>query len=507
MAGRGATWHENALVPITRNGVREDVYWTYSYGPIDDEGAPGGVGGVLVVCTETTEQVLNAARLSLSEERLHLALSGGRGIGTWDWDIPNDRVVADERFAKLYGVDPIRAASGAPIAEFFAGIHPDDLAPMQAAVAHDFNNLLQGIIGCLDLLQLRLKRGEADRVERLINDAQTSANRAAALTHRLLAFARRQPLDPKPVEINPLAASMEDLLRRTLGERIELDLELERDLWLTRCDAPQLESAILNLVINARDAMPEGGRLRIRTANLTLSPAAAQARGIPPGDYVQVAVSDTGVGMDPETLQRVFDPFFTTKPLGQGTGLGLSMIYGFARQSEGDVEIVSAVGQGATVLITLPRYIGQAASASAPVVDTDLVSPGRGTVALVEDEVVVRSLVSEVLQQLGYRVLEAGDGLSGLELMLSSEAIDLLVTDVGLPGLNGRQLADAARAARPGLPVLLMTGYAENTIQASGFLEQGMELIAKPFSLDELMTRIRAMMPAGAPAPLTIDSP
>ena len=370
---------------------------------------------------------------------------------------------------------------------------------LTGGIAHDFNNLLQGITGSLDMVQRRIAQGRAGELGGLISGAMASANRAAALTHRLLAFSRRQPLDPKPVRVNPLVASMEDLLRRTMGEAIRLELVLAGDLWPTLCDPNQLESAVLNLVINARDAMPDGGLLTVETGNASLDAAyAAQARGVSPGQYVCVRVTDTGTGMPPDVIERAFDPFFTTKPIGQGTGLGLSMIYGFARQSEGACKIHSAVGRGTTVELYLPRHHGDAPEDGPVPGLAEAHEAGEGEVVLVvEDEPVVRALVVEVLRDLGYRALEAVDGVSGLEVLRSRRRIDLLVTDIGLPGLNGRQMADAARERRPDLEVLFMTGYAESAAIADGFLEPGMAMITKPFAMEALATRIRAMIAGG----------
>jgi PAS domain S-box-containing protein len=367
---------------------------------------------------------------------------------------------------------------------------------LTGGIAHDFNNLLQGITGSLDLVQKRISQGRLTEVDRFISGAMTSANRASALTHRLLAFSRRQPLDPRPVRANPLVASMEDLLRRTLGERVELELVLAGGLWLTRCDPNQLESAILNLAINARDAMPEGGKLVIETCNTHLdSRYSARQQHVRPGQYVCVSVTDTGSGMSAEIVEKAFEPFFTTKPIGQGTGLGLSMIYGFAQQSEGNAKIYSEVGRGTTVKLYLPRYRGEAPEQEEQPYLTDAYAAESGeTVLVVEDESVVRGLIVETLADLGYRALEAADGPKGLEILQSRRRIDLLVTDVGLPGLNGRQIADAGRTLRPGLKVLFMTGYAENAAIASGFLEPGMQMITKPFAMEVLASRIRGMI-------------
>ncbi|WP_022721213.1 hybrid sensor histidine kinase/response regulator [Rhodopseudomonas sp. B29] len=362
---------------------------------------------------------------------------------------------------------------------------------LTGGIAHDFNNLLTGIVGSLDLMRTRIAQGRIENVGRYIDAAMTSANRAAALTHRLLAFARRQPLVPKQVDVNALVFSLEDLLRRTIGEAIDLEIDAAADVWPTRCDPNQLESALLNLVINARDAMPDGGRITIATRNLDAHAVA----GLPlaAGDYVGVMVGDTGAGMTEEVAARAFDPFFTTKPLGHGTGLGLSMIYGFAQQSNGHARIDSKPGVGTTVTLVLPRDL-HAVPASARATAPARASSARGeSVLVVEDEPVVRSSLVEMLRDSGYRVAEASDGPSGLAALRGALPIDLLLTDIGLPGINGRQLAEQARELRPGIKVLLMTGYAETAISGD-FLLSDMGLITKPFDLDELSKRIRAML-------------
>ena len=367
---------------------------------------------------------------------------------------------------------------------------------LTGGIAHDFNNLLAGIVGSLDLMQTRIAQGRTENVERYAKAAMSSAQRAAALTHRLLAFARRQPLDPKPVNANQLIASMEDLLRRTIGPLHALEIVTAGGLWTTLCDPNQLESAILNLAINARDAMPDGGKLIIETANGYLDDAYAAAQPeLRSGQYVAICITDTGTGMPPDVIERVFEPFFTTKPLGQGTGLGLSMVYGFAKQSEGHVKIHSEVDQGTTIRIYLPRYRGAAQEEPSEVSFAEAPRAEAGeTVLVVEDEPVIRNLIIEVLQDLGYRALEASDGPAGLKILQSRQRIDLLVTDVGLPGINGRQLADAARETRPELKVLFITGYAENATLANGFLDPGMEIFTKPFAVEALATRIRSMI-------------
>ena len=649
-------------------------------------------------------------RLAESEERLQLALSAGRGIGTWDWDVVNDRAVADERFARLYGVAPERAREGAPIAEFFSHIHPDDAARVQARVAqvlasgelfseeyrllqpdgrvwwvlaegrcklaadgtarrfpgvsfditdrklaeqrlrelnlelerqviersqergttwqvspdllgalnpqgyfvtsnpawmtvlgwteaevasmsifellhpddvertrggfnltqqgqpairfpnryrckdgsyrwiswvgvpdggmvycsgrditeereqaealeraqdalrqshkmeavgqltgglaHDFNNLLAAISGSLEVIQMRIAQGRAGEIDRFMMAAKGAVRRAAALTHRLLAFSRRQTLDPKPTDANRLVADMEELVRRTIGPGIQLSVAGASGLWSTLVDPNQLENALLNLCLNARDAMPDGGRLTIATANETLDEPGARERDLAPGHYVSVSVPDTGVGMPPDVAAKAFDPVFTTKPLGAGTGLGLSMTYGFARQSGGQVRIHSQPGLGTTMRLYLPRHD---VDASQEALAADAESPGNAgvgeVVLVIDDEPTIRMLVVEVLRESGYVAVEAFDAQSALRALESLSRIDLLITDVGLPGgLNGRQIADAARVKRPDLKVLFITGYAENAALGSSILERGMSVVTKPFAIDALSRKIAEMM-------------
>ena len=375
------------------------------------------------------------------------------------------------------------------------------LGQLTGGIAHDFNNLLQGITGPLELIRRFVQLGRIDEIDRFIAMAMGAANRAASLTHRLLAFSRRQPLDPKPVNADELLNSIDDLLRRTMGEAIDVKVIRNDHLWLTRCDANQLENALLNFAINARDAMPDGGHLTLETDNAELgADFAARHPDVVPGSYVVVSVSDTGGGMTDDVRERAFDPFYTTKPLGQGTGLGLSMAYGFARQSGGIATIESELGLGTTVRLYLPRYQG---GAERPEVAGELTDAHRAeerhAILVVEDDSAVRELVCEILRDLDYEVMEAVDGPGGLAVLNSPARIDLLVTDVGLPGLNGRQLADAARATRPTLKVLFMTGYAEAAARANGFLDTGMEMITKPFTLESMATRIRRIVAAPAP--------
>jgi signal transduction histidine kinase len=593
MRGGGATWNENHLVPITRDGVREEVYWTYSYNPIDDEESPNGVGGVLVICTETTADVLHSQKVvaqNESQRRLlqqmpgfvavlagrehvyeyvndaYIAISGPRNFlgrtvreafpeleGQGFYQLLDQVYSSGVPFVsrtmpiRLAGEDrprfidllyqPIRDDDGnvtgifvggydvteqvrgkAQIEAINASLHEriaqavserasieealrqsqkmEAIGQLTGGIAHDFNNLLSGISGSLEMLAARLSQGRVEEADRYVTAAQGAAKRAAALTHRLLAFARRQTLDPKPTDANRLIADMEDLVRRTVGPAIAVENVGAYGLWTVLVDSNQLENALLNLCINARDAMSDGGKLTLATANRWLDDRAARERDIASGQYVSVCVSDTGVGMSPDIVARAFDPFFTTKPLGTGTGLGLSMTYGFARQSGGQVRIHSEVGKGTVVCLYLPRYLGEAKSPEAAEIVPDIAKALHEETALVvDDEPTVRMLVTDLLRELGYNALEASDGGSGLDILQSNTRIDLLITDVGLPGgLNGRQMADAARIRRPGLKVLFITGYAENAVLSHGHLEPGMHILTKPFSMDVLAGRINELL-------------
>ncbi|GAB2582577.1 hypothetical protein GCM10027066_24970 [Dyella jejuensis] len=710
MRGDGATWHVDQLVPITRNGIKEDVYWTYSFSPIGDDEAPTGVGGVLVMCSETTEQVVSCQQLAISEERLQLALSAGGGIGTWDWDIPNNRVFADERFARLYGVDPERAQRGAPFEEFLASVHPDDLhdlrrsidncvatgeplsseyrlvrpdnrerwvlaqgrcikdahgkpvrfpgvsfdisgrkrterklqrlyevmedevaqrtrerdrvwqsspdliavllkdgtffrtnpawntllgwtegtlnelkvqdlihaddlmafdlhmqrfaespgpmrfenrirskqgeyrwqqwvvvpdedqlyciardihdtreneAALQSAqealrqsqkmeavgqltggLAHDFNNMLMGISGSLEVMQIDVHKGKIERLDHYMAMAMKSVQRASSLTHRLLAFSRRQTLAPKPTDINRLIMEMSDMILRTMGPSIATDFATGLDTPIALIDSHQLENALLNLCINASDAMPDGGRLTVETKSIWLDSRAAKANDVAEGGYALLTVTDTGVGIPPEVASRVFEPFFTTKPTGEGTGLGLSMVYGFARQSGGQIQIVSEPGQGTSMHLYLPRFIGVVERDAVPEVSAgrqDFID--QKTVLVVDDEDIIRCLITEMLRETGYTVLEAADGPTALKRLKEMDEIHLLITDVGLPGgLNGRQVADAARLLRPDLKVLFITGYAAGAAVGTDLQEDNMQVITKPFLMETLSKAVHQML-------------
>ncbi|HUH55734.1 MAG TPA: PAS domain-containing protein, partial [Rhodanobacter sp.] len=720
MRGGSATWHENQRLVMQRDGRDEDTYWTYSYSPIDDESADSDVGGVLVVCTETTEQVLVSRRALEERQRLaelfeqtpsfiamlrgpdhvvelanpgYMRLVGGRPLlgRTVAEALPD---AASQGFVDLLDIVyasgqsyvatatpfAMQPAPGAPISQryldfvyqpirddagrvtgifvegtdvteralaekalraseirlrainsdleqqvaqrmhgrartwqlttdimgvlnaegifelsnpawqrvlgwpeetiastpFFDFLHPDDLERNQRAfsralelgepalsfenryrhadggyrwlswvaipeddkiycsarditaekhaaeslarteaalrqaqkmeavgqltggLAHDFNNLLGGIMGALEVAQMKLEQGKVEDVPRLLSLGETAVHRAASLTQRLLAFSRQQTLDPRSTNIKRLVAGMEELIRRTIGPSVQLEVIEADALWPCRVDPPQLENALLNLCINARDAMPDGGHLTIETVNRALEDhAAAAAFDLDPGQYVSLSVTDTGSGMSPEVIARAFDPFFTTKPIGQGTGLGLSMIYGFARQSGGQVRIHSEPGKGSVFTIYLPRHheAPQEVQTSRPKRLPEAAARQRETILVVEDEPSIRELVCERLVDSGFHTLHAADGSAGLRILQSEASIDLLITDVGLPGsLNGRQMADVARTVRPGLKVLFMTGYAEHSVVGDGHLEPGMHLLTKPFSLDVLRQKIHDIL-------------
>ena len=735
MAGKGATWHERQLVPITRGSIRENVWWTYGYSPIDDEASATGVGGVLVICRDVTAEVqadqaradeverlrgffeqapgfmallrgpdhifdlTNAAYVSLvgrdvlskpvrealpelegqgffelldqiystgvpitARRRPITLASGGNGTlglrfvdfvyqtirdatgavngifvegsdvteamrvedtlraseaqfrsvlhqmpvgvaiadaegritygnpalerilrhavipspgvqayGAWGTCHPDGRSYDVEEHPLARSLDgavvttelalyrrgdgsdawlrlssiPLRDGAGRITGALAAVLDVDEaersrqalaqqqqdlarqveertaeLMGVEAAlqqsqkmeavgqltggIAHDFNNMLQAIGSSLEMMQRRVDQGRVAEATRFVDSARTTVGRAAALTHRLLAFARRQTLQPKPVVADTLVLGLEDLLRQTVGPAITVELQTRDGTWPVLCDPNQLESALLNLAINARDAMPDGGRFTVTTRHVCLSAAdVADQDGATPGDFVEIAVADTGTGMDKATQARAFEPFFTTKPVGQGTGLGLSQLYGFVRQSGGVLRLDSAPGQGTTVRVLLPRQ-SQASDGHDPAMpDVDMstvgaLKPGVGeTVLLVEDEAEVRAATAEHLRDLGFAVLEAEDGAAALGVLRSGHPVDLLVTDVGLPGgMNGRQVADAARERLPGLPTLFITGYAGSVLHDQ--LALGMDVIGKPFSLDALAARVRTMLDAAS---------
>ncbi|GAC1559944.1 MAG: response regulator [Beijerinckiaceae bacterium] len=371
---------------------------------------------------------------------------------------------------------------------------------LTGGIAHDFNNMLSGVIGGLDIIQRRLADKRYDDIDRFVEGARQSGQRAASLVLRLMAFSRQQVLKVQVLDPSALARNMDELLRRTLGINVTLTIESQPQLWAVTADASQLENALLNLAINARDAMPEGGDLTITTTNFsclahdTLAPIE-----LAPGDYVVIRVSDTGTGMPQAVVDRAFDPFFTTKAIGQGTGLGLSMIYGFAKQSNGHVTIVSSVGEGTTITLYLPRSLDPTVELiEDAVAERTRAQPGQ-TVLVVDDEAAVRLVITDVLTELNYSYLEAADGDAALALLRTAQNIDLLITDVGLPGIDGRQLSEIARQLRPGLKVLFVTGYAGAADFISGALGADVDVIAKPFAIDALGDKVLGMTEKNPP--------
>ncbi|PUA43290.1 hybrid sensor histidine kinase/response regulator [Pseudomonas protegens] len=443
-------------------------------------GADGAINGFYIfVIDETERKQTEEALRNLNETLEERVNRRTEALATANQRLQN------EMFERERAEDALRHAQ-----------KMEAVGQLTGGIAHDFNNMLTGIIGSLDLMQRYIDNGRGDEIGRFTEAAMSSAKRAASLTHRLLAFSRRQSLDRRPLDPNQLVRSLHELFNHTKGEHIQLQMHLADDVWPVNTDASQLENALLNLVINARDAMPHGGRLLIETANSYLD--GSDIRTLEPvkaGDYVMLGVSDNGAGMSPRILAKAFDPFFTTKPIGQGTGLGLSMIYGFAQQSGGHVTISSEPDQGTCVRLYLPRLHSAPPATAEPAGIPPAPQAMAGeSVMVVEDDPAVRMLVLNVLNELGYRAFEAEDARSALPLLESPTRIDLLVTDVGLPGMNGRQLAEIARQQRPGLKVLFMTGYAEKAAERQGFLEPGMDLLAKPFSIEELAQKIRQMI-------------
>ncbi len=397
-----------------------------------------------------------------------------------------------ERTAELERQMAAREASEAALRQ---SQKMDAIGQLTGGIAHDFNNMLTGILSSLDIVRMRLDMGRLDGLERFLDAATASSQRAAALTQRLLAFSRRQSLDSRTVELNELVGSVQDLLRSTLGETIRIQMAISETPLRANLDSNQFESALLNLAINARDAMPDGGKLQLRTLHVHV--ADGELPTIPAGEYAVVSVADSGTGMPPEVVERIFEPFFTTKPIGKGTGLGLSMVYGFMQQSGGHITVDSAPGQGTTVSLFMPVVHEVTEDDDAP--NAPPVSLGAGqSILVVEDDEQVRMLVTVVLEDLGYTAEVVGDADGAIPILGSSKKIDLLITDVGLPGLNGRQLAEIARQSRPALPVLFMTGYAEKAQERSAFLDNGMAMIAKPFLLDAFSEAVRSSI---APRP------
>ena len=368
------------------------------------------------------------------------------------------------------------------------------LGQLTGGIAHDFNNILQAISSSLEVLEIIGRREQLSAGQRHIHNALSSVRRAAGLTHRLLAFARRQALDPQAVDVGLLITGMSELLRHSIGEQITLELALPNELWTAHCDANQLENAILNLAINARDAMLQGGRLRIEASNVYGDDPSSFNVLDPESCYVKIVVADSGTGMPLDVKERAFDPFYTTKPVGQGTGLGLSMVYGFVRQSGGHCEIESELGEGTRIILLLPRYVGPAESRAEPVTAAGSPTASGEHILLVEDQEVIRGVITEVLTKLGYEVTQASDGLEGLSIAMAAETFDLIITDIGLPGVSGRSLADTVRSRRPHVPVLLITGYDPGAIHTSPSLPSGMALLSKPFNVETLSEQVRRLI-------------
>jgi signal transduction histidine kinase/ActR/RegA family two-component response regulator len=508
------------------SGQEEERFLSFVYEAMRD--ADGVITGVLCEGSDVTEGFRAQEQMRRSEERFRAALEI-ETVGAIYIDQSGTIIDANDAFLRMSGFEreditaktldwqkltpsewqgpaerawaelKLRGQTTAELGQAHEALRQaqkmEAVGQLIGGIAHDFNNLLAGISGALEAIERRIAKGKTQDLERFIGGAQQSARRAAALTQRLLAFSRRQTLDPKPTDVNKLVFGMEDLIRRTIGPSVALEVVGAAGLWLAKLDPSQLENALLNLSINARDAMPDGGRITIETANKWLDQRAARERDLPPGQYLSICVTDTGTGMPKEIVDRIFDPFFTTKPIGQGTGLGLSMIYGFVRQSGGQVRVYSEVGQGTTMCMYFPRFTGELVEESTGE-DGAVNETGDGeTVLVIDDEATVRMLVVEVLEEAGYRALEAEDGPSGLKILQSDARIDLLITDVGLPGgLNGRQVADAARRSRPELKVLFITGFAENAAVGNGHLEAGMSVVTKPFALADLAARISEMI-------------
>jgi len=560
--GGEATWSENLPLTMERKGYPEKTWWTFSYSPLRNERKQVvGMFCACLETTEQVlaERKSTAERERLFEmtrDLFGIATYDGylkiinpawsRLLGRPDQELlakpfseiihPDDLGATGDVIEALRRGEPAHqfhvrllkadgeavslawsAVSGGPDEpEIFYTVGRDITLEMRreemlrqsqkmeavgqltGGLAHDFNNLLAGISGSLELINMRLAQGRTADVEKYTTAARGAVNRAAALTHRLLAFARRQTLTPKPTDIKQLVSGMEELISRTIGPQIQLETVNAVGLWPSLIDPSQLENAVLNLCINARDAMPEGGKITIETANRWFDHTTAKDRGVEPGQYISLCVSDTGTGMSPDIQAKAFDPFFTTKPLGVGTGLGLSMIYGFALQSGGAVRIYSELDQGTMVCVYLPRHLGEADAQAERDQQLDIPRGDGETVLIVDDEPTVRMLVAEILADLGYSAIEAEDGASGLKVLQSEARVDLLVSDVGLPGgMNGRQMADAARVTRPDLKVLFITGYAENAVLSHGHLEPGMHVMTKPFAVDALGRRIRDLIESG----------
>lgn len=448
-----ATFHENLPLTMVRDGYPEEAYFTFSYSPVRDEA--GGIAGMFCACTETTQKVLAECQLRAAETELREAKRA----------LEIERELSREANVRLSAEAELRHAQ-----------KMEAVGQLTGGVAHDFNNLLQALTGCLQMIE---RRAPTPRIQPLIEAGQQAIDRGSKLVQQLMAFARRQNLRPEAVDVRDRILGMSELLARALRADIAVETAFEPDLWPVEVDPTQLELAIINLAVNARDAMPGGGRLRIETANV---PAGGGSGGM-----VRLGICDDGSGMTPEVLARVFEPFFTTKGVGKGSGLGLAQVYGFARQSGGRVEIDSEPGKGTRVSLFLPRTGKAPADPAVPRLSDDGVTRGM-RVLLVEDDPIVGNMVSAALEDMGYRVVRTAHAAEALAVLSSDGHVDLLFSDIVMPGnMSGLDLAQEARRRRPGLPVVLTTGYSEDVARA-----EGMRVLRKPYRIAALVETLEA---------------